>query len=206
MTHHIIIKQALTQEVCQLLTNYAKLKEKIKPKRRRKGDPLADIHREYGDPLMETLLAQLTPMIEAATGLELWPTLSFYYTYKNGNRLSPHQDRSSCQIVAGLCMGMDEAYKSKHGSWPLVLNENGDEKALSLDAGDLLIFNGHETEHWREPFTGEWFVSAIFAYVDKNGPFAFQKFDQRQALGKPHIGMFRWSYGCLKQWLKQRLT
>lgn len=199
---YIIVKTALSQDVCELLASYAILKASVKPNA--KKDLLVNVHREYGDLMMETLLAKFTPLIEKATGLELWPTLSFYYTYKNGNQLQKHKDRSSCQIVAGLCIGADDEFKNKNGTWPLILNLDGKPEAIALDVGDIVIFKGSETEHWREAFTGSWFVSAIFGYVDKHGPFAFQKFDQRSALGKPHVGMFYWLYGCLKNQFKQK--
>lgn len=199
--NYIVLKDAVSKEVCDLLSDYATFKEKVKPNAK-KNDSLAGIHREYGDPVMETLLEKLTPEIEKATGLELWPTLSFYYTYRTGNKLMKHKDRSSCQFVAGLCIGADEDYKNNNGSWPLIINNNGKPEAIALEYGDILIFKGHETEHWRETFTGKWFVSAIFGFVDKNGPFAFQKYDQRKMLGKPHVGMFNWLFGCIKQKIK----
>lgn len=194
---YIMLRHAVSADTCALLSDYARFKEATRPKRRTGNDPLADIHREYGDPLMEMLLEKLTPQIEQATGLNLWPTLSFYYTYKNRNELKPHKDRSSCEIVAGLCIGVDPAFKASKGTWPLVLNCSGKTERIDVQEGDLLIFKGHETEHWREPFQGTWFVSAIFGYVNQQGPFAFQKYDQRQSLGQPHIGMLRWLFGCL---------
>ena len=199
--HYVVIKQALSADACELLATYAHFKANVKAisNRSRSSDPLKDIHREYGDRMIEALVETVTPLVERATGRELWPTLSFYYTYKNGNQLKKHKDRSSCQLVAGLYIGADDDYKTSHASWPLYLNVEGQPEAVALDVGDLVIFNGHETEHWREPFTGTWFVSAIFGFVDKQGPFAFQKYDQRVSLGKPHIGMFRWLYGCIKQ-------
>jgi hypothetical protein len=201
---HIIVKNVLSKDICELLASYANFKASVKSNI--KKDKLKNVHREYGDFMMETLLTKLTPLIEEATGLELWPTLTFYYRYKNGTHLEKHKDRSSCQIVAGLCIGADDEFKKINGKWPLILNLNGEPEPIALDFGDMVIFKGHETEHWREIFTGAWFVSAIFGYVDKHGPFAFQKFDQRHSLGKPHIGMFHWSYGCIKNQLKQRFS
>ena len=197
----IILKHVLSNDVCELLADYAHFKASLKPNI--KNDGLPNVHREYGDFMMETLLSKLTPLVEEATGLELWPTLSFYYTYKKGNQLKKHNDRSSCQIVAGLCIGADAEFKKSNGTWPLMLNVKGQPTAIELDFGDMVIFSGHETEHWRDAYTGTWFVSAIFGYVDKQVPFAFQKYDQRSSLGKPHVGMFHWSYGLLKNRLKQ---
>lgn len=189
---YLVVKQAVSQEWCELLSAYACFQANLKPRSRR-NDPIAGTHRVYGDPLMEVLLERLTPTVEAATGLALWPTLSFYYTYLRGGQLSPHRDRSSCQIVAGLCIGVDDAYQQTHGTWPLILEG----QPIAVERGDLLIFRGSETTHWRDVFEGQWFVSAIFAYVEQEGPFAFLKYDQRKQLGKPHIGMFRWAWGLI---------
>jgi hypothetical protein len=199
--NYTIVKNVIPKDVCELLADYVNFKASLKPIVR-KNDPIAGVHREYGDPMMETLLAKLTPKVEEATGIELWPTLTFYYTYKNGDKLAPHKDRSSCQIVAGLCIGADSEFKKNKEGWPLIISNKGKPEPVVLGYGDMVIFKGHETEHWREPFPGTWFVSAIFAYVDKNGPYSFQKYDQRTKLGKPHVGMFHWLYGCIKNSIK----
>lgn len=200
---HWIVRQAVSADTLALLSDYTRLKAKVAPKRHKHADPLQFVHREYGDALMETLLEKLTPLVEQVTGLSLWPTLSFYYVYQQGNELKQHKDRSSCQIVAGLCIDADENFKMKKGQWPLMFELNGSSEAVHLNYGDMVIFKGHDMLHWRTPYTGEWFVSAIFGYVDKKGPFAFQKYDQRQMLGKPHVGMFYWLGGCMKQKIKE---
>ncbi len=197
--NHTIVKNVVPEAFCALLADYTRFKANARPNIKKNIDPLDNVHREYGDPMMELLLEKLTPIVEQATGLELWPTLSFYYVYKHGTQLRKHKDRSSCQFVAGIVIGTDETFKAQQHTWPLMLTLQGKAKAVALEIGDVLIFKGHETEHWREVFSGNWFSSAIFGYVDKNGPFAFQKYDQRAALGKPHVGMFRWSLQCLIQ-------
>jgi len=194
--NYLIVKNVLRPELCQLVSDYALFKASVSQNVRTK-DPLAYVHREYGDPLMEMLLEKLTPTIETALGKSLWPTLSFYYVYRQGHQLTPHKDRSSCQFVASLCIDADSEFKKTHQSWPLFLKAAGQTLPITLNFGDLLIFKGSEQEHWREIFAGSWFVSAIFSYVEKDGPFAFQKFDQRKSLGRPHVGMFRWSLGSL---------
>ena len=205
-TSHYVLKQVLSAKDCELLADYARFKEKIKPNITVKRDPLDHVHREYGDPLMEMLLEKLTPLIEQTLGIALWPTLSFYYVYHHGNALQPHTDRSSCQWVASLCIGADPEFEQANTAWPLILKDAATPTAIALNAGDILLFKGHETEHWREAFSGQWFVSAIFAFVEQSGPHAFQKFDQRTSLGKPHVGMFHWTWGCLKQRIKRAIS
>ena len=201
---YYILQQMISPQSCELLANYALFKERLKPNVKKNVDPLDNVHREYGDPLFELLLEKLVPTIATTLGCEVWPTLSFYYVYHSGNKLQAHRDRSSCQWVASLCIGADPEFKNSSQTWPLVLKQGHDNINISLQYGDILLFKGHETEHWREVYTGQWFVSAIFAFVEKQGPYAFQKYDQRKALGKPHIGMLRWALGCLKQKLLRK--
>lgn len=194
-TDLIIIKDVISTELRQLLSAYIHLKTEAYPKSYRRGDALSGVHRTYGDPLMETLLARFTPMIETAMGMPLWPTLSFYYQYGHGHQLLPHQDRASCQIVASLCIDADLAYQTSEGTWPLWVKIGDQDLPVRLNYGDLLIFKGATLMHWREKFQGDWFRSAIFAYVPQTPAYAFLKYDQRRVLGTPHIGMFRWVLG-----------
>jgi hypothetical protein len=200
---YYILKQAVSTKDCALLADYARFKARIKLNITKNVDPLDNVHREYGDPLLELLLEKLTPLIAQTLGCALWPTLSFYYVYHQGNVLQPHSDRSSCQWVASLCIGADPDFKKAHKSWPLILKIKDKNTKITLHDGDILLFKGHETEHWRDRFAGQWFVSAIFAFVEQDGPYAFQKYDQRTSLGKPHVGMFHWSWGCLKQKIRK---
>lgn len=200
---YYILKQAVSPETCALFTDYAQFKAAANPNIKQALDPLDHVHREYGDPLMEMWLEKLTPLIAQTLRCAVWPTLSFYYVYHHGNQLQKHTDRSSCQWVASLCIGADPEFQQTQQTWPLVLNIGGENTPISLQYGDILLFKGYEIPHWREAFTGQWFVSAIFAFVEQAGPYAFQKYDQRAGLGKPHVGMFRWMWGCLKNRVKK---
>ena len=201
---YYILPNVISAQDCELLAEYALFKKNLRPNLKKNMDPLDNVHREYGDPLMELLLEKLTPKIEQTLGVAVWPTVSFYYVYSHGTQLQPHSDRSSCQWVASLCIGADLEFKTTQHSWPLALNIDEKKTDIALNYGDILLFKGHETEHWRDAFTGQWFVSAIFGFVEQNGPYAFQKYDQRSALGKPHVGMFHWTWGCLKQRIAHR--
>jgi hypothetical protein len=39
--------------------------------------------------------------------------------------------------------------------------------------------------HWREPFQGSRLVQVFLHYVDRNGPYADQRFDRRITLMRP---------------------
>ena len=52
----------------------------------------------YDDFVMANLHDFLLPKMEKATGLELYPTYTYYRVYKEGDELLKHKDRASCEI------------------------------------------------------------------------------------------------------------
>ena len=189
---YCIVKNSVSPKLCEFLSQYARFRFQNNPNVIHSSHPLEGIHREYGNSVMELLLLKLHNTVENFTGMKLWPTLSFYYTYTKGNILKKHKDRDSCEVVACLCLGMDELYAKQHKSWCIYLEKDSKETPVLLEPGDMVIFKGNTMNHWREKFQGEWFVSAIFAYVAKDGDHAYLKYDQRKKIGDKHIGGFFW--------------
>ena len=175
---YTVVKNALPKEVVELATQYALFDEM--------QDFTADVgqvvgaHSKYADPVMESLLLKLQPVMEKATGLSLFPTYSFYRVYRNGDTLTKHRDRPSCEI--SCTVSFNYSYEDSDYSWPIFM----DGEAIYLKPGDLAVYRGIENEHWREPLTFTepvWHVQAFLHYVDKNGPYAEYKFDKRESIG-----------------------
>jgi hypothetical protein len=138
-------------------------------------------HSKYADPLMESLLLYMTPILEKELGLSLYPSYSFYRVYRPGNELAPHKDRPSCEITATLSLLYD--YNKSEYDWPIFVDGN----KISMSPGDLVCFRGAELEHWREKFIapeGSWHIQAFLHYVDANGPFSDYKYDKRKSIGE----------------------
>lgn len=132
----------------------------------------------YADPLIEVLLKQCLPAVEEQTGLELEPTYSFSRVYQEGEELTPHTDRPSCEVSATInvaCTG---------DTWPIWMQyEDKDPAKCLLNPGDAVIYKGCEVTHWRRKLPkGQINVQFMLHYVDKNGPHAEYKFDKREAL------------------------
>jgi hypothetical protein len=133
----------------------------------------------YADPLIEVMLKQCSPAIEEHTGLKLEPTYSFSRVYQEGEELTPHTDRPSCEISATInvaCTG---------DAWPIWMQyENNDPVKCLLNPGDAIVYKGCEVTHWRRKLPkGQINVQFMLHYVDKNGPYAEYKFDKRETLG-----------------------
>ena len=157
----------------------------------------------YADPVMETLLMKVLPVMRQHTDLDLIPTYSYARLYKQGDILKRHKDRPSCEISTTVHLG--------GASWPIFLTPNS--KAghvygphqgqydiqdysptndpgtkVLLEVGDMLVYSGCELEHWREPLEGDVCGQVFLHYNHVNGPFAEEnRFDKRPMLGIPKV-------------------
>jgi hypothetical protein len=173
-----MVKNAIPAEMSKLIYQYA-IFDQIKTGR--VGDhQVPTAHGKYADPLMESLLLLVQPIIEKTTGLSLYPTYAYYRIYRRGDILKPHYDRPSCEISASLCIG----HNYENYEWPLFV----DDSKIILEPTDLAIYKGLDSLHWRDEFLGPHNavqVQAFLHYVDENGPYQEYKYDGRPAVGFP---------------------
>ena len=136
----------------------------------------------YSDIAMETLLEKLKPVLEKHTGLKLFEAYSYARIYKKGDVLKRHKDRFSCEISTTLNLGGDP--------WSIYLEPSGKKnmKGIKIDLkpGDMLIYLGCESEHWREEFKGD-NCGQVFLHYNNNKTKGskINKFDKRPTLGLP---------------------
>ncbi|NNF51816.1 MAG: hypothetical protein HKN59_05190 [Gammaproteobacteria bacterium] len=134
----------------------------------------------YGDVLGESLLVNLMPAIEAATGLALLPCYSALTICQHGALDAPPSGHAAHEITALLVLDVQGV-----NSWPFWLKVAGEKKPFSLRVGELLVYRGNELEGWREKFDGEIWAQVALHYVDANGEHAHYRFDGRRSLGAP---------------------
>lgn len=185
----IFIEEAISKERAKISYDYFLLKEKVAlrlmedgyvPKDAvewgtRQDGQVENAFSMYGDILGDRLLEDLLPLMENKTQLKLVPTYSYTRVYKKGNELKKHIDRKSCHISTTLCLGGD--------SWSFFYQLNKKKIEVKFKPGDMLIYNGTEFLHWREPFKGKQCVQIFLHYniKDKN-PLLY---DTRPFLGLP---------------------
>ncbi|MFC1772578.1 2OG-Fe(II) oxygenase [Pseudomonadota bacterium] len=154
----------------------------------------------YADTFMETLMEMSLPHVSQVVGLELLPTYSYFRIYRQGDLLKPHIDRPACEISVTICLGFNNGdQQDPDYRWPIYMDGSLDyrhslKKANAmplpnegtgalLNPGDAVIYRGCEAKHWREAFPGDHHAQVFIHYVDKNGPYAENRFDKRPALG-----------------------
>ena len=175
---YLIKRNFLDQQSCQ---EYVEAFRQEIEQGRTKKDPQCPLSHSLGhSELFDSLLEQLTPHIEEATGLELHPTYAYARWYAPGDELKIHRDRESCEITTTLNLGFEG------NQWPIYMGVDEQKQnceKVDMNIGDAVIFRGQELYHWREKYIeGQWQAQVFLHYVDKNGPHAEWKYDKRKSL------------------------
>ena len=163
----------LTTALMGLVTNHATHKDEQCPKSQA-------IH---GAQVFDSLLVQLLPHFETASGKKLLPTYSYARLYEPGEELKNHVDRESCEISATITLGFDGDV------WPIYMGddmEKSNASEIKMGVGDAVLYRGMDKYHWREKYTeGKWQAQVFLHYVDANGPHKDFVFDKRGKLNLP---------------------
>jgi len=165
-------------ELTKELTNLVKNKQTVKDDQ----CPLSDSVRDSAT--FDSLLEQLLPYVEVASGKKLYPTYAYARMYVPGEELEIHRDRPACEISVTLTLG----YEGQQ--WPIYMGateEKSNGNAIVIDVGDAVLYKGCEVFHWREKFQGKWQAQVFLHYVDVNGPHADQKYDGRKGLANHQL-------------------
>ena len=203
---YALIKDVVHPQISGLVCAYSQIDsiENFNPEGEKGQIP--GTHSKYADPVMETLLEHLLPIMENATGLKLYPTYSYYRRYRPGDTLKIHKDRPSCEISTTVCFGWNIEGNPGATSWPIFIE--GSE--IVMNVGDIVVYRGCDLEHWRNSFNapeGSWHVQGFFHYVDVNGPYAEFKLDKRPRIGyktpMPGNNSLTTGVGVVKELLNQ---
>ena len=175
---YLVQRNFLNQQTCQ---EYVQgFKKAIEQGFAKKDDQCPLSYSLGHSELFDSLLEQLTPHIEKATGLELYPTYAYARWYAPGDELKIHRDRESCEITTTINLGFEG------NQWPIYMGVDDQKQnfeKVDMNIGDAVIFRGQELYHWREKYTeGQWQAQVFVHYVDKNGPHAEWKYDKRESL------------------------
>jgi predicted 2-oxoglutarate/Fe(II)-dependent dioxygenase YbiX len=191
---YVHLQDFLDKENCAQLT--AELKKLVEAGKTTKDEQCPISQAVHGAPVFDSLLEQLTPHFETASGKRLYPTYAYARLYAPGEELKVHTDRPACQISATLTLGFDgdvwPIYVGDYaepGTGREITTQQGDKKWLTneaeikMEVGDAVLYYGMDKVHWREPYKeGKWQAQVFLHYVDANGPHAGEKYDKRPKL------------------------
>jgi len=184
----------LSKDSCAELT--AELKRIVSEGKTTKDNQCPLSEAIHGATVFDSLLEQLLPNFEIASGKKLYPTYAYARIYAPGEELKIHTDRPACEISATLTLGFEGSV------WPIYMGDHDETKLsekrigehdkeywlknisrVDTDVGDAIIYKGQEKVHWREKYKeGQWQAQVFLHYVDANGPHAEWKYDKRPKL------------------------
>lgn len=183
---YVIVKNAITQDMCKLLYLQCKTTEQISCFNQDvnvnsyyfSDGQVENCYACYAPIFSESLLEYMLPLIETNTNISLYPSYSYFRIYYKGSILHPHIDRQSCEYSATVCI------KNNTEPWDIwIESKDGNKIQVELNEGDILIYKGNELKHWREKYQGEEQVQIFLHYVNKNGAYKDFIYDQRKMLG-----------------------
>ena len=180
----------LDLENCQQLTE--QLRKLVAEGKTTKDEQCPLSQAVHGAPVFDSLLEQLLPNFEFASGKRLYPTYAYARLYAPGDELKIHRDRPACEISATLTLGFEGT------PWPIYMGDKedgSDGREITMAVGDAVLYRGMEKYHWRNKFEGEWQAQVFLHYVDADGPHANQKYDGRERLSHHTVPDYRfWHY------------
>ena len=177
---YVHLKDFLDKDNCRDLTNV--LKGLVAEQKTVKDSQCPTSEAVHGAMAFDSLLVQLLPHFEKASGRRLYPTYSYARLYAPGEELVIHTDRKSCEISATVTLGFEGDV------WPIFMGDEGGANAseIKMAVGDAVLYRGMEKYHWRNKYTeGKWQAQVFLHYVDADGPNKEWKFDKRPGLNLP---------------------
>jgi hypothetical protein len=141
------------------------------------NDPLLDGTSSpayYG--IFNSIQLEVLPKIENAFNVKLVPTYNYSRIYYNDSILLKHIDRPSCEYSITINLFQED------GIWPIWMEYDSGPTELHLNPGDAAWYKGCEVLHWRNKNTKGIGYQSFMHYVEKNGKYSKQIYDNRMEL------------------------
>ena len=123
--------------------------------------------------------------------MELVETYSYTRTYDRGAYLKSHTDRPSCEVSATICLDyksddntpwkiwvqndrnyIDDAVHDQQQLFEItqkpVIGKRKGSVAVSLEVGDVLLYQGPNIPHWRDTFLGDYSSHMFLHFINAN--------------------------------------
>jgi len=103
---HQLIKNFLTQEEINLLSDYCRILHRQNKTNFDNQNSNFDSS-FYADPLTESLMLNKRKLVEEKSNIKLLPTYSYFRIYTYQSDLPKHKDRPSCEVSVSVHINSD---------------------------------------------------------------------------------------------------
>ena len=180
----VIVEDVISPEIHSLIDEYFKtnIKNGVYPF----GDRQSQRYKIIDEIMTRLLHLEFLPLIEKIVGKKMEATYTYISAYVKGAELPAHTDRPECEYTCSYIIG-----KPPNTNWNIYVHkvkqpvkykgryakfENGDpgytppkEECLPVDCREngLMIFNGTDHIHFREPLEHEYYNIVLLHYCSK---------------------------------------
>lgn len=140
------------------------------------GDRQSNRFKQHNEPFSRFLHYEILPLVEAVHGKPMKPSYTYLSAYVKESDLPPHTDRPECECTVSFVVNKpDELY------WPIYFHKEKqpvkykgrtyitvDKKEcipIDCDAGGMMMFDGTDHLHFREPLEGEFYHILLLHYM-----------------------------------------
>jgi hypothetical protein len=181
--NYVIIKNFIEQDFVEFIQDYFSMKINSDNYDKCKNN-YENNYCWYGDHLTETILQNSCESLGSIIKKQIIPTYSFTSFRMKGDISKKYEYKESHEISSILTLGTSESNsriiyltKDKQNFNP------SNSIQLSLDPGDLCMYNGHDLHYWEPKLENTWSLQVFFYFVDNNGPYKNFIYDNRSYLG-----------------------
>lgn len=124
------------------------------------------------DPLLDWLHAELGALLNRLLPEPVKPSYQLVALYHETAELLPHTDRRQCAWNVSWVFDLQPECEQSE-AWPLAFEHRGRQHDVRLEIGDLVLYRGTDTKHWRPPLPrGQQALIGLFHFVapDFAGP------------------------------------
>lgn len=127
----------------------------------------------YWHPQYRTIHTGIRLKLEEIIGRKLYNTYYYDRYYFPGQELTKHADRDACEISVSVHISTN--LKGQDAKWPFCIKTpSGEERSVSLEPGDGLLYKGCERPHWRDPMPGRRKRDRI-PFLKKTNPYYYHQ-------------------------------
>ena len=169
----VIVEDVVSPEIHKIVDEYFKtnIKNGVYPF----GDRQSQRYKIIDEIMTRLLHLEFLPLIEKIVGRKMEATYTYISAYVKGADLPPHTDRPECEFTCSYIIGKPpdtnwniyihkekqaEKYKGRYNFTP------PKEECIAVDCREngLMIFNGTDHIHYREPLEHEYYNVVLLHY------------------------------------------
>ena len=169
----VVVEDVINPDIHQLVDEYFKtnIKNGVYPF----GDRQSNRYKLIDEIMTRLLHLEFLPLIEKIVGKKMEATYTYISAYVKGADLPPHTDRPECEFTCSYIIGkpintnwniylhktkQPEKYKGRYDFTP------PKEECIAVDCNQngLMIFNGTDHIHYREPLEHEYYNVVLLHY------------------------------------------